>query len=126
MYKLALLCANIKKEKHVAKAGLALRLAWFYRSLKNSGQEERFMTIARNQYVESFSTGDYSSTQMSDARIMYMIAELSRRIGDMENATRFFSKVIESQRAGGEGQLVEMAKERWNEIRDQREKVAKQ
>lgn len=125
VYKLSLLCANIKKEKHVAKAGLALRLAWFYRSLKNSGQEERFMTIARDQYMESFSTGDYSSTQMSDARIMYMIAELSRRLGDMENATRFFSKVIESQRAGGEGQLVEMAKDRWNEIREQREKVAK-
>ena len=57
---------------------------------------------------------------------MYMIAELSRRIGDMENATRFFSKVIESQRTGGEGQLVEMAKDRWNEIRDQREKTATQ
>ena len=125
VYKLALLCANIKKEKHVAKAGLALRLAWFYRSLKNSGQEERFMTIARDQYMESFSKGDYSSTQMSDARIMYMIAELSRRLGDMENATRFFSKVIESQRTGGEGQLVEMAKDRWNEIRDQRAKTAK-
>ena len=126
VYKLALVCANIKKEKHVAKAGLALRLAWLYRSLKNSGQEERFMTIARNQYTESFSTEDYASTQMSGVRIMYMIAELSRRLGDMENATLFFSKVIESQRIGGEGQLVEMAKERWNEIREQREKVATQ
>jgi len=126
VYKLALLCANIKKEKHVAKAGLALRLAWFYRSLKNGGQEERFMAIARDQYTESFSTEDYASTQMSGVRIMYMIAELSRRLGDMENATRFFSKVIENQRVGGEGQLVEMAKERWNDIREQREKAATQ
>ena len=125
-YKLALLCANIKKEKHVAKAGLALRLAWFYRSLKNGGQEERFMAIARDQYMESFSTEDYASTQMSGVHIMYMIAELSRRLGDMENATRFFSKVIENQRVGGEGQLVEMAKERWNDIREQREKAATQ
>ncbi|KGR82599.1 DUF2225 domain-containing protein [Lysinibacillus odysseyi] len=122
VYKLALLCANIKKEKHVAKAGLALRLAWFYRSLQNEAQERRFMGIARDQYLESFSTEDYASTQMSATRIMYMIAELSRRLDDMENATRFFSKVIESQRAGGEAKVVEMAKERWEEVRADRDK----
>ena len=119
-YKLALLCADIKKEKHVAKAGLALRLAWFYRSLQNREQEQRFMEIARKQYLESYSTEDYASTQMSAVRITYMVAELSRRLNDMENATRFFSKVIESQRVGGEAKVVEMAKERWEEIRAMR------
>lgn len=120
VYKLALVCANIKKEKYVAKAGLALRLAWFYRSLHNEAQERRFMEIARDQYMESFSTEDYASTQMSATRIMYMIAELSRRLGDMKNATRFFSKVIESQRVGGEAKVIEMAKERWEEVRAER------
>lgn len=120
-YKLALLCADIKKERFVTKAGLALRIAWMYRSLKNEGQEKRFIELARDLYMESFSTDDYSATQMSGARVMYMIGELSRRVGDMENATRFFSKVIESQRTGGEPKLVEMAKERWNEIREKRE-----
>lgn len=123
VYKLALICADIKKEKHVAKAGLALRLAWFYRSLRNEGQEQRFLEIARNQYMESFSTEDYASTQMSATRIMYLVAELSRRVNDMENATRFFSKVIESQRAGGEAKVIEMAKERWEEMRALREKT---
>ncbi len=122
-YKLALLCANLKKEKHVAKAGLALRLAWLYRSLKNTEQELRFMNIAKAEYLESFSTEDYASTQMSAVRIMYVIGELSRRLGDKENATRYFSKVIESQRSGGEAKLVEMAKERWEEIRGEREKT---
>ncbi|MFF5995907.1 DUF2225 domain-containing protein [Lysinibacillus sp. KU-BSD001] len=119
-YKLALLCADIKKEKSVAKAGLALRLGWLYRSLKNAGQEQRFLKIARDQYMESFSTEDYASTQMSGVRIMYMIAELSRRLGDNENATRFFSKVIENQRTGGEAKLVEMAKEQWELMRANR------
>jgi len=120
-YKLALLCADIKKERYVTKAGLALRLAWLYRSLKNEGQEKRFMQIARDQYMESFSNEDYASTQMSGTRVMYMIAELSRRLGDMENSTRFFSKVIESQRTGGEAKLVEMARERWKEVRANKE-----
>ena len=54
------------------------------------------MKLARDYYMESYSTEDYSSTQMSAVRIMYMIAELSRRIGDIENATRF-SRVIENK-----------------------------
>lgn len=119
-YKLAFLCATIKKEKYVITSGLALRLAWLYRSLKNTGQELRFLKISRDHYMESFSNGDYSSTQMSETRMMYMVAELSRRIEDDENATRFFSRVIESQRVGGEAKLVEMAKEQWEIIREKR------
>ena len=123
-YKLALLCADIKKERFVTKAGLALRIGWMYRSLNNDGQEKRFLEMARNLYMESFSTDDYSATQMSGVRVMYMIAELSRRLDDYENATRFFSKVIESQRSGGEPKVIEMAKERWEEIRAAREALA--
>ena len=96
-YKLAYLCASIKKEKNVLKAGLLLRIAWIYRSLNNTIQEKRFMTMARDQYMESYSNEDYTSTQMSDTRVMYMIGELSRRIEDYPNATRFFSHVIESR-----------------------------
>ncbi|AWE08442.1 DUF2225 domain-containing protein [Lysinibacillus sp. 2017] len=123
-YKLAFLCATIKKEKYVITSGLALRLAWLYRSLKNVGQEKRFLTLARDHYMESFSTEDYASTQMSGVRIMYMIAELSRRLEDYENATRFFSRVIESQRTGGEAKLVDMAKEQWELVRAAREQVS--
>ena len=119
-YKLAFLCATIKKEKFIIKAGLLLRLAWMYRSLNNDGQEKRFITMARDHYMESYSTDDYRSTQMSDVRVMYMIAELSRRLEDYQNATRFFSRVIESQRSGGEPKLVEMAKEQWELVREAR------
>lgn len=122
-YKLALLCATIKKEKFVIISGLTLRLAWLYRSINNTGQEQRFLKMARDFYMESFSTEDFSGTQMSSIRIMYMIAELSRRINDYQNATRFFSRVIESQRVGGEAKLIEMAKEQWELIREEREKM---
>ncbi|WP_346234739.1 DUF2225 domain-containing protein [Lysinibacillus telephonicus] len=122
-YKLAFVSGMLKKEKAVSLAGLALRIGWLYRSLKNEEQENRFIKIARDQYIESFSTEDYKGTQMSDTRIMYMIAELSRRIGDLDDATRFFSKVIESQRIdGGEAKLVDLAKEQWQLVREQREK----
>lgn len=119
-YKLAFLCATIKKEKFIITAGLLIRLAWLYRSLKNTEQEERFMKMARDHYLESYSTEDYRSTQMTDVRVMYIIAELSRRIGDYTNATRFFSRVIESKRSGGEAKLIEMAREQWDLMRIER------
>lgn len=109
-----------KKEKNVAIAGLLLRLAWLYRSLNNKGQEERFLKLARDKYMDSYSTEDYSSTQMSTVRIIYMIAELSRRIGDIENATRFFSRVIEKQNVSGEAKIMDMVKEQWALIREEK------
>ena len=117
------MCATLKKEKFIITAGLLLRLAWIYRSLHNDIQEKRFMKMARDHYMESYSTEDYRSTQMSDARVMYMIAELSRRLEDYQTATRFFSRVIESQRTGGEATLIDMAKEQWNLMRETRSHV---
>lgn len=56
--------------------------------------------------------------------MLYLIAELSRKIGDIEYATRYFSKVIEKQNSSLEPTIVEMAKDRWQEIRAQKEKEA--
>ena len=122
-YKLAFVCGSIKKEKFVTLAGLALRIAWIYRKLQNVNQEQRFLKMARDQYFDSYSTEDYASTQMSDTRVIYMVAELSRRIGDLEMATRYYSKIIENQRVGGEAKVIEMAKEQWQLVREEREKV---
>jgi uncharacterized protein (DUF2225 family) len=122
-YKLSYVCGSIKKEKSVTLAGLSLRIGWLYRSLENKNQEQRFLKIARDQYMVSYSTEDYAGTQMTGIRVMYMIAELSRRIGDLENATRYFSKIIENQRVGGEAKLIDMAKNQWQLVRDEREKL---
>ncbi|QEY22543.1 DUF2225 domain-containing protein [Psychrobacillus sp. AK 1817] len=116
-YKLGILCGTLKKEKFVSIAGLALRTAWLYRMMENKEDENRFLEIARDRYSDSYSSEDYNGTQMSETRIIYMIAELSRRIGDRELATRYFSKVIEKQSTSIEPKLIEMAKERWQEMR---------
>ena len=35
------------------------------------------MKLARREYEESYSTGDYSGTQVSEIRILYLVGELS-------------------------------------------------
>lgn len=116
-YKLAYLSAMFKKEKNLTMAGLTLRIAWFYRDKGDVEAEQRFLTISKELYLNAYAEGDYIGTQMSETRVMYMIAQLAWKTGDREEAIRSFSRVIESQRTSTEPQLVEMAKERWHEIR---------
>lgn len=116
-FKLAAYSSTLKKEKHIVTAGLYIRLAWLYRSIKNLDQEMRFIKMALKEYTESYSTGDYKGTQVSEFRLMYLIGELSRRIGNTQDAVRFFSKVIEKQRQSLEPQIIQLAKDRWQEMR---------
>lgn len=116
-YKLAYLSALYKKEKSLTIAGLTLRIAWLYRDQNLKSEEKRFLAIARNLYTDSYLAGDYSGTQMSETRVLYLIGELSWRIGDREEAVRNFSRVIEHQRTSTEPKIIQMAKERWQEVR---------
>jgi uncharacterized protein len=120
-YKLAYLSGTIKKEKSITLAGITLRTAWLYRNLGDVEQEKRFLYISRDLYIESYSQQDYEGTQMSEERVLYMIAELSRRLGDLEESTRYFSRVIEKQKTSIEPKVIEMAKEQWRLIREQKE-----
>lgn len=117
-YKLALLSARLKEEKNLPIAGLALRLAWIYRDLKDEANEHRFLEVARDAYTDAYSTDEQKGTMMSEIRVIYLIGELSYRIGDRDAAVRNFSRVIESQKNSTDPQVVELAKERWREIRE--------
>jgi len=105
------------KEKSISIAGLTLRIAWIYRDKAQFANEKRFLSTARNYYLKSYSEGDYIGTQMSEARVLYMIAELASRIGDHEEAVRNFSRVMEQQDSTTDLQVIKLAKERWQEIK---------
>ena len=112
-YKLAILAGSLKKENHAILAGLCLRLAWLYRSEDNAEQEKRFMGIALNAYEESYVLSDFAGTSMSELRVLFMIGELSRRLGQYQKAVSYFSKVIQHKEAENEHKIVNMAREQW-------------
>ena len=116
-YKLSVYCASLKKEKHITIAGMYLRIAWLYRSMGNSEQEHRFINLALSEYQETYSTQDYQGTPVSEIRVLYLIGELYVRTGNIKESSKYFSKVIEQQKRTTEMRIVEMAKERWNEVR---------
>lgn len=118
-FKLGAYCSVLKKEKHIVTAGLYIRLAWLYRAQTDPEQENRFLKLSLQQYLESYSTSDYKGTQVSEIRLLYLLGELSRRTGSNEDSIRFFSKVIEKQRQSVEPKIIQMAKDRWHEMREE-------
>lgn len=117
-FKLAFYCAYLKKEKHIIIAGLCLRLAWLYRLLQEPSEEQRFMSIALREYEASYNTLDFLGTQLSEVKLLYLLGELSRRVGKTADARIYFSKVIEKQKKSAERGIIEMAKEQWRKIRN--------
>ncbi|WP_046175615.1 DUF2225 domain-containing protein [Domibacillus indicus] len=116
-YKLALYSGVLKKEKHLTLAGLALRTAWIYRDLGRKKEEKRFLSIAVREYEEAFSLEDVAE-KMSEIKVLYLLGELNRKLGRNDKAVSYFSKVIERQRNSNEKQIIEMARDRWHELRD--------
>lgn len=118
-YKLAYLSGSFKREKKLTIAGMMLRIAWIYRDTEDLDKENRYLRIARDFYIQAFSEGDHVGTQMSETRVQYVIAELSWRIDDRAEAIRNFSRVIEAQKRSLEPTIIQLAKDRWQEIRDE-------
>ena len=69
-YKLASYCGALKKEKHIDLARICLRIAWLYRIKPKQGTRRKIFKFALEEYEASYSTGDFSGTQVSEARIL--------------------------------------------------------
>ncbi|MFJ7745258.1 DUF2225 domain-containing protein [Peribacillus sp. NPDC097295] len=118
-YKLASYCGALKKEKHIIQAGILLRIAWLYRFQKKQEQEKRFLKLALLEYEASYSTGDFSGTQVSEVRILYLAGDISKRIGNTQAAVKYFSMVLERQKNAMEASIIKMARDRWHEIKEE-------
>ncbi|KIQ95042.1 hypothetical protein LH47_00875 [Anoxybacillus thermarum] len=119
-YKLGIYSATLKKEKHITLAGLYMRLAWLYRANEKSEEERRFMRLALEQYIASYEADDFVHTHMSEVRLLYLIGELYRRLGKEKQAIIYFSRVIARKKETIEKGIVNMAYDRWQEIREEK------
>jgi uncharacterized protein len=123
-YKLAIYCGVTKKEKHYALAGLYIRLAWLYRKILDEQNELRFLRLALQEYESSYMSCDFAHSKMSEILILYMVGELHRRLGNIHDAIRAFSKVVSHPFKQLEPMLVEKAREQWQAARQQQKQQA--
>ena len=114
-----ILCDQVRQAKASGLAKKALHLAWIYRGLKDSVNEKRFLTMARDNYRIAMNTEDlWGEHKGNEILVTYLTAVLSFYIGDDETGKRWLSRVIFNHPEAEERpNIVKMAKELWFDIR---------
>ncbi|WP_449601026.1 DUF2225 domain-containing protein [Paenibacillus sp. Marseille-Q9583] len=114
-YKLALLCAQSINDKDRIIASLLHHIAWLYRYQGNTEQEQRFLRYSLAEYVKVYEKDGIAG---NDARLMYLIGELNRRIGEFSAAVMWFSRLINDQKIM-DAAMIRAAREQWVVLREQ-------
>lgn len=120
-YKLGIYAAEMTDQPHSVKAGLYLRLAWLYRSQENHEQEQRFLTMAVDEYEQSYVHSDYARAdkEMSEVRLLYLIGELYRRLEQYDLAIKYFGKALAFRNTTLESGIIKMAQDQWQIAREE-------
>lgn len=113
-YKLALVCAQIKGEKDRVVAGLLHHIAWLYRYKDNNEQEARFLQFALDAYIKVF---EVEGEDVNNARLMYLIGELNRRLGNYQKAVLWFGRVINDKKIM-DSAMIRACREQWVQTRE--------
>lgn len=127
-HKLALVNSIVKKAKISERAYTCLKTAWVIRGKaenlpKNlpdyskqltelAKEEHEFITKAYIGFEEAFSKEDFPMCGMDEATITLLMADIARRIGKIEESSRWISKVLISRDAN------ERIKQKAREIKD--------
>jgi uncharacterized protein (DUF2225 family) len=112
-YKLSLLTAQAIGEKDRVIAALLHHIAWLYRYEGKKEQEDRFLKFARDAYVRVYET---ETDSLSNARLMFLIGDLNRRLGDFHTAVKWFGRVIQEKKIT-DAAMIRSSREAWQNIR---------
>lgn len=114
-YKLGLLCAQTIGEKERIVASLLQHIAWLYRYQGNQEQEKRFLQYSLEAYIRVYENEGVGG---SDARLMYLIGELNRRVGAYHEAVKWFSRVINDKKIM-DAAMIRASREQWTLLREE-------
>lgn len=112
-HQLALANAIVKKGKNSEKAYICLKTAWLYRGKAESlpketpdrenvlkqlnAVEQELLLNAFEGFEAAFSKESFPMCGMDEITVMYLVAELARRVGKYEESSRWVSKVLTSK-----------------------------
>lgn len=116
-FKLALLNLNVRKAKSSEFAKICIRIAWLYR-IKKDEKEMEFLNFALKHYSDAYEKERFPVDKLDEYTCMYMIAELHRRVGNNEEAIKWFSRLMSSSGARSNARLVESARDQYQLVKD--------
>ena len=113
-HKMALLNTVVKRGKVSERAYTCLKLAWLFRGKREVmmqgeyskeeakalyEEEKECLKNAHEGFVAAFSQEEFPMCGMDQYTVTFLVAELSRRIGEYEEAKRWVSKVLVARAA---------------------------
>lgn len=113
-YKLALLTAQIKEEKMRVVAGILHHIAWLYRFKQDAEQENKFLQFALDAYIQVY---EVEGVDLNNARLMYLIGEINRRLRNYAEAIRWFSRVVNDKKLM-DASMIQASREQWQVTRE--------
>jgi uncharacterized protein (DUF2225 family) len=111
-YKLALLSSLAAGDQDRLIAGILHHIAWLYREEGDWSQEQRFLRHSLDAYLQVYETG----TVDNDAKLMYLIGELHRRVDEPREAVRWFSRVVNDKRIH-DAAMIKASRSQWQLLR---------
>jgi hypothetical protein len=114
-YKLALLAAQSTGAPDRVIAGLLHHIAWLYRYEGKTKEENKFLAFALEAYVRVY---ELEGNSLNNARLMYLIGELNRRVGERHEAVKWFSRVV-SDKSIMDAAMIRACREQWQLVREE-------
>lgn len=111
-YKRALMIAQLLEVPNAVIAGFLHHIAWIYRYMKNEAEEQRFLNFALDRYIIVY---ENESGSDKNARLLYLIGELNKRLGNYNDAVKWFSRVVNDKSIMDAG-MIRASREQWKEI----------
>ncbi len=111
-YKFALLNAVVIKSKPSVKAYICLKMAWISRDKGDEISEKGYLEHAHEGFTEAYGRESFPICNMDEPTFTYLLAELSRRTGRLDEAGRYISKLVVNR------SLTPRLRMRVDEVRD--------
>ncbi|NLK44747.1 MAG: DUF2225 domain-containing protein [Tissierellia bacterium] len=112
-YKLALLVGMLLETTKFELGNTCLNIGWLYRLKGEEDEEIRFLTLARDRFIEAFNTESLTGVNMDESKLSYLIGELSRRINDKEKALSWFNTCLNLPSTRMNPAIDDLAREQW-------------
>lgn len=120
-YKLALYYADMIDVQPSKLAGMYLRLGWLYREGGQTDEEQLALSKAAEYYDLALSKERFPIDNLSEIGLSYLIGELFRRTGKIEQALLYLGKAVANNQAKMEPRIFKLAREAWHEARKAKE-----
>lgn len=116
-YKLALYVGELLNYSNIELGFLALGIAWLYR-ISGDQEENRFLRLARNLFEEGYYNESLKDVNIDELRLAYLIGELSRRLGDNQEALKWFNTVLSNPNLKSNPLIDRVTREQWRLVRE--------